>query len=139
MLSSDDLYKKAQSNTPALLAPRLDNLHDVFEHITNEDLSFLDNLNCGILTNHLKIHGATTLLYPNLLHEVASIYEDDLIIIPSSIHETLIIPFHNTPNDYTAERMNRMIQEVNETHLLDTEILSDHVYYYYRENMEITY
>ena len=135
----DDLYEKANSNTPRLLAPRLDSLHDIFEHITNEDLSFLEELNCSILTNQLKIHGATVMIYPDLLHEIADLYEDDLIIVPSSIHETLIIPAHNTPADYTDEQMNSMIREVNEIHLLDTEILSDHVYYYHRDRMEVTY
>lgn len=137
--SVEDLYEKAQINTPKLLSPRLDNLHDVFEQITDEDLSFLNELNCHILTNHLKIHGATVLMYPDLLREVAEVFEDDLIIVPSSIHETLIIPSRNTPPDYSAELMNAMIQEVNEKHLLDTEILSDHVYYYHRDTMNITY
>ncbi len=135
----EDLYEMAQINTPKLLAPRLDNLHDVFEHITNEDLPFLDELSCSILTNHLKIYGATVIVYPELLREIAEIYEDDLIIIPSSIHETLVIPNKNMPPEHSIEHINTMIQDVNETHLLDTEILSDHVYYYNREHMEITY
>ncbi len=135
----DDLYEAAKVNSPKILAPRLDNLHDVFEYITNESLPFLEELNISILTNYLKIHGATCMVYPNLLSEVAEIYEDDLIIIPSSIHEVLVFPKENIPKEYSLEHFGAMIQEVNETQLTDDEILSDHVYWYHRDTQEITY
>lgn len=135
----EDLYEKAKQNSPQLLAPRLDNLHDVFEYITNESLPFLEELNICILTNYLKIHGSTAMVYPNMLNEIAEIYEDDLIIIPSSIHEVLVIPKGNISEEYTLEHFNTMIQEVNETQLTDDEVLSDHAYWYHRDTQEITY
>lgn len=135
----EDLYEAAKVNSPKILAPRLDNLHDVFEHITNESLPFLEELNISILTNYLKVHGATCMVYPDLLGEVADIYEDDLIIIPSSIHEVLVFPKDNIPSEYSLEHFGAMIQEVNETQLTDDEVLSDHVYWYHRDTKEITY
>ena len=79
------------------------------------------------------------MVYPDLLSEVAEIYEDDLVIIPSSIHELLIVPKDNIPEEYTLEHFDAMIQEVNETQLPDDEILSDHAYWYHRDTKEITY
>lgn len=137
--TTEDLYELALENTPRLLPPRMDNLHDVFEHITHESLSFLDDLNACILTNYLRVNGATCILYPNLLAEIAEIYEDNLIIIPSSIHEVLVIPEKNIGDEYTSDSFNSLIEEVNETTLLDVEVLSDHVYLYHRDSKEITY
>ena len=138
-ISLEDLYEVAKDNSPRILAPRLDNLHDVFAYITDESLPFLEALNMHILTNYLKIHGATCMVYPGLLEEIAEVFEDDLIIIPSSIHETLVFPKDNLPEEYSIEHLNDMIQEVNETQLTDDEILSDHIYWYHRNTKEISY
>ncbi len=137
--TSDDLYEVAKENASALLPPRLDNLHDVFEYITQESLPFLEDLNIHILTNPLKINGAACMVYPNLLDEIADIYEDDVIVIPSSIHELLVFPNRNLPDGYTLEYLNSMIQEVNETQLTDDEVLSDHIYWYHRDSKSISY
>ena len=138
-VNADDLYAVAKINSPKLLPPRLDNLHDVFEHITNESLPFLEEMCICILTNHLKIHGATSMVYPGLLKEIADIYEDDVVILPSSIHELIVFPKGKLPEDYTFEYLNEMIQDINETQLADAETLSNHVYCYHRETNEITY
>lgn len=135
----DDLYEVAKVNSPKLLPPRLDYLHDVFELITNESLPFLEEMNICILTNRLKIHGATCLVYPGLLKEIADIYVDDVVILPSSIHELLVFPKGSLPEEYTFEYLNAMIQDINETQLTDAETLSDHVYCYHRDTNEITY
>ena len=135
----EDLYETALINSPRILNSRLDNLHDVFAYITEESLSFLEELNISILTNHLRVHGATCMIYPGILDEISSIYQDDIIIIPSSIHEVLVFPKNNMPEGYTYDDLDAMIQEVNETQLTDDEILSDHIYCYHRDTKEITY
>ena len=135
----DDMYETAKTNSIRILPPRLDNLHDIFEEITDESLDFLEELNINILTNPLKIFGATCMIYPDLLEDIATIYEDDMIIIPSSVHEVLIFPKNNLPDGYTLEHINTMIETVNTTELSDMEVLSDHVYYYHRNTNEITY
>lgn len=135
----DDLYEIAKRNSIKILPPRLDNLHDIFEEITDESLDFLNELEINILTNNFKIYGATCMVYPNLLEEIASIYEDDIIIIPSSVHEVLLFPKENLPEGYTLEHINTMIETVNDTELSDMEVLSDHIYCYHRNLKEITY
>lgn len=138
-VTQNDLYEVAKENSPKILPPRLDNLHDVFETITDESLDFLEELNISILTNHLKIYGATCMVYPDLLGEIADIFQDDIVIIPSSIHEVLIFPQNNLPQGYTLEYINKMIEDVNDTQLLDVEVLSTHVYLFHRDTREITY
>ena len=138
-VNADDLYEAAKTNSLQILPPRLDSLHDIFEYITDESLDFLEDLNIHILTNHVKIYGATCMVYPNLLKEIADIFEDDILIIPSSVHELLIFPKGNLPETSSIEHLNNMIEEVNDTQLLDVEVLSNHVYWYHRDTQEITY
>ena len=135
----DELYDAAKENTPVILPARLDNLHDVFEHITDESLPFLEELNISILTNRIRVHGATSMIYPGVLEEIAEIYEDDIVILPSSIHDVLVFPQSSFPEEYSLDGLNTMIQDVNETQLTDAEVLSDHLYYYHRDTKEITY
>lgn len=138
-IDTDALYEAAKMNSLKLLPPRLDNLHDIFEEITDESLDFLNELDIHVLTNPLKIFGATCMVYPNLLEEIAKIYDDDIIIIPSSVHEVLLFPKKNLPEGYTLDYINTMVETVNATELADTEILSDHTYHYHRTTKEITY
>jgi hypothetical protein len=76
--------------------------------------------------------GAGVIFYPNMLKELADYHESDLFIIPSSVHETLIIPDTNMIMD--IESLRDMICEVNRTAVADEEILSDNLYVYDREN-----
>ena len=84
-----------------------------------------------ILTNEFRTNGATTLLYEGILEEIAGMFDSDIILLPSSIHEVILVPaasgdeYLKQLDDFSA-----MVKEVNETELADEEILSDHAYYY---------
>lgn len=82
-----------------------------------------------ILTNRSRVNGAACLVYPGILREFAQKTGSNLVILPSSIHEVILIPVkENTIPD--REKFCRMICEVNETQVADTEVLSDHPYFY---------
>lgn len=129
----ETLYRIALENTPRLLPYKFENLdHLIFEE-EYESLSELHQFNMYILTNKLKIHGASCIAYPNLLKRISDFLEDNLILIPSSIHEILIIPESLTKAEYSMNDFKMMISEVNETALTDDELLSDHAYIYDRK------
>lgn len=113
-LTEEELYHLAEVNTPEILPAKV---HYCEEHF-------------AILTNEYKIMGATTLLYPGVLKEIADMLDDDLFILPSSIHEVFLIP----QLGQSISDMNRMIVEANNTIIPADEMLSDHVYLYQRED-----
>lgn len=80
-----------------------------------------------VVTNHRRINGAAVLLYQEMLKQWGERYGGDYYIIPSSIHEVLLL---KATEEDRAERLNAMVREVNETHVAPEERLSDHVYYY---------
>ena len=73
-------------------------------------------------------------MYPGLLAEIAKKLNCDLYVLPSSIHECIIMPVTEL---HTKEDLSKMVCHVNEREVLEEEILSDHVYYYDRLSDEL--
>lgn len=80
-----------------------------------------------MLSNQRRINGAAVVLYPGLLKRIGELFSGNFFIIPSSIHEVLLLK--DTLEEDT-EYLNCMVCEVNEQKVLPEEILSNHVYYY---------
>jgi hypothetical protein len=87
-----------------------------------------------VLTNDSGINGAAVILYPNTLKRVGEILEKDFYLLPSSIHEMIIIP---QQIDVQEAALYDMVSEVNQSCVAQDEILSDSVYCYEREEESI--
>jgi len=126
-ISTDDLYKAALCNTPTLFPSDFRPMCAVVNELlrvpcTGEDYN--DN-HMYVLTNSVKHLGASVILYPNLLETISVQLKEDFYLIPSSIHEFIILPCSHSPS---ARELNEMVQEINETEVPADEFLSDHVY-----------
>ena len=132
-ISQEKLYQIAMNNTPKLLPYEFESMEHILKEMTNQKFPWLDEIQMYVLTNRLKIHGACCLVYPGLLEMLSEKLDSDLVIIPSSIHEVLIIPERTTRNKYSFCEFEDMIHEVNDTQLSDDEILGDHAYLYKRD------
>lgn len=98
--------------------------------------SFVNDSSMYLLTNQTKLYGATCLLYKDILKEFTDKLDANLFIIPSSVHEVILVPVSDAlSNEYLTD----LIREVNATELSLDEALSDHVYLYTREDDAITY
>ena len=82
-----------------------------------------------VLTNKARLYGASCILYPNLLDSIADKLTCDFYLIPSSIHEVILVPESGTEDT----NLNDMVAEVNHTQVDPKEVLADHVYYYDRK------
>ena len=82
-----------------------------------------------VCTNTAKLNGAGVILYQELLQEFADRIGSDFYILPSSIHETLLIPANG---DMDLEYLRDMVRTVNRTEVAEDEVLSDSVYRYNR-------
>lgn len=86
------------------------------------------------LSSIRQITGAVTMLYPGVLQNFASSLDDDLYIIPSSIHEVMFEPVRAA--GMGVSDINKIILSVNEKLVRPEEQLSDHVYVYdHREDL----
>ena len=93
----------------------------------------LRNNQLYVLTNHRKINGAAVILYPEMLKELSNRFLGGFYIIPSSVHEVLLLK----EEEMGEERLNMMVKEVNENQVEPEEILADHVYYYVPEKQQL--
>ncbi len=87
-----------------------------------------------VLTNESRQFGASCIMYKDVLQDFSDEKESDLVIIPSSVHEVIIIPLKDCDS---FENLNDMVKEVNNDHVLLQEILSDHVYLFDRKEGRI--
>ena len=81
-----------------------------------------------ILTNQRRWNGAVQMLNKKALEDVGVLFAADYYILPSSIHETILVPAWEQTG--TARDLAQIVQEVNHTEVLPEEILSSHVYRY---------
>lgn len=140
-ISSNELYALACENTPRLLPSELRSMTSVLKELlcqidtaTLEDEELSSNYPMYVLTNSHKLHGSTCILYQNLLHDFADKLQADLYVLPSSIHEVLLIP---AVDNTSCGDLSAMVREVNSTQLSADEILSDHVYFYSRAEKKL--
>lgn len=82
------------------------------------------------MTNSAKYFGASCMIQEEKLHEFCEKIKSDLIIIPSSVHEILIVP---DKNEFEREGINEIIKDVNIKTLNEGEVLSDHAYYFEKD------
>lgn len=80
-----------------------------------------------IITNPQTVDGAGVIFYPEVMEQIGEGFQGDFFILPSSTHETLVIPDNGT-FDYRV--LEDMVQTINENEVAPEERLSDHVYHY---------
>lgn len=97
------------------------------DDIQNEMTKMQDEIPMYVLSNEQNYFGASVLYYPGVLKEISKRFQSDLIILPSSIHEVIVLPVNGKEQ---FDEMNEMIKEINKDQVADEEVLSDHLYYY---------
>jgi hypothetical protein len=124
-----ELERLATYNTPRKMPVLFKPLEDMVKDILGRENPFQEScpVPMHILTNQKLFLGASSILYPQVLWAVSQSLQDDLYIIPSSIHECIIIP---SSSPCSPGELKKMISEVNETVVNPWEILSKHVLIY---------
>ena len=90
-----------------------------------------------VLTSERQIHGAGgAMISTEMLSALAkSIGENELFIIPSSIHEILAIPCKGMDE----KGINEIIQNINQSEVAQEERLADHVYKFNANTAEFSF
>ena len=74
-----------------------------------------------------KTHGAGVLAYQNFMDQAAERVGGDFFILPSSIHEVLIVPDNGRMD---LKDLEAMVRDVNATQVAPADKLTDNVYHY---------
>ena len=135
-MDAEDLYNLAMNNTADDF--EIIPMRSVIEAIMDEESAgiIMDSaeIEMSILTNHSRLQGAVGIIHKEIIKQYMKETKAKKVwIIPSSIHETLLIPCDLMPD---MEYVKGMVKEVNATQVQPEEILSDNVYVY--DGNEIT-
>lgn len=143
--SEFDLFDLAVKNMQQFWHPTLEPIGDVLKELLKgaggekdtESVCLLDypeqwKLSMYVLSNDLRLNGATVLFYTDCLRQFAARMQKDIYILPSSIHEVLLVP---EISEMSAWDLRQIVEQVNHQIVSEEEILSNHVYrYLYKED-----
>lgn len=134
----DKLFEDAKLNTIKKLKSVIKPIEEILTdlHATvegEEDLSICSddegNSFMYVLTNSKKLNGAACILDKEMLMNFANSKHTDFYIIPSSIHEVILVP---SRDEISREALREMIRQVNSTEVEPMEVLSDSLYMFKR-------
>lgn len=117
-VKKEEIRRLAEKNTPRIYPVQIRQIVRFMYVATNEQCSL----------------GAAVMRYPDFRKKVRGMIRGDFYILPSSIHEVILVPesFGLEP-----ERMQEMVKEINQTGVAPEEVLSDSVYYFDGEEIRI--
>ena len=110
-VEKEEIRRLAEKNTPRIYPVQIRQIVRFMCVATNEQCSL----------------GAAVMRYPDFREKVRGMIRGDFYILPSSIHEVLLIP---VDEDVSAWDMRQVVETVNHQIVSDEEILSNHVYRY---------
>ena len=73
------------------------------------------------------------MFYDNVLEEFAEKMQDDIYILPSSLHEVILVP----RKGLEPGNLRSIVEDVNKTVVTKEEVLGENVYLYERKLKEI--
>lgn len=120
-----ELIRLSEQNTPRLLEWEIQDMASVVEE--NAHLPSEDCYPMLILSNKSHLNGAGCILYKDLLKNLSRKLDMDFFILPSSVHEVILLP---TKTKDAMGELSAMVKEINAAEIAREDILSDHAYYY---------
>lgn len=140
-MSADDLMGYAMKNAPVMFPEKFMNMESVVNDLCMvrgesecDDSSSKIEIPMYVLTNESGFNGASAILYSKNLEKLAERYNSNLYILPSSIHEVILLPQCEYDD---IKGLRELVKEVNENHVELIERLSDNVYLYNAKKKKI--
>ena len=138
-----ELHQLALSNYNRLLPVKFGNLNQFLLNHGLVKREYCTALSDGdmsdslyFLSNDYLMNGAVLMTCKNLMDEIADFFQEDFYIIPSSIHEVLVVPESKVPSQ---KELDLLVQEVNQDYLDPGDYLSDHAYHYSKSGQNTGY
>ncbi len=134
-ISEDELWENIGENAAKTAPPKISGLMDIIENATGYETECDAFSGVCVVSNESGHLGAGAVFYPGLLKGLSEDFESDLYIIPSSIHECIVIPDPGFVMD--PANLREIIHEVNTTTVSEEDVLSDNLYRYEYESDKV--
>lgn len=143
-ISQERLFADARKNTKNKLRVEIKGMNEIIWEMMEEKVSRMDikevkralehaekKIPMYVMTLKGKYFGAACICQNEALIQFAEKVGKSFFILPSSIHELILIPDEGRE---TPEGLKKMVREVNRSHVAVEEQLSDNVYYFEKES-----
>lgn len=120
-----DLHEKMRENFIADM--KKDGLPDEVIEVLLEEFPESNDHGMTVVTNDVGVNGAAVIFYPGVMDKMAEMVEGDFFVLPSSVHETIILPDRG---EFSPEYLANMVAEINATQVETWDRLTDEVYHY---------
>lgn len=131
-ITVNELYNQALFNTPRLFPPTISSMSCILESLDPEHLHYdpaLPETPFYVLTNKNGINGAACILYKDTIKNFAEGMDRNILILPSSIHEVLLLP---DDEQLSYSDLAHLVTFINQTEVPAQDRLSNQVYRYSR-------
>lgn len=138
-ISEEDLFNEAMYNMEN--SEKICSMADVLHRILKDDTVPLpdfvtDECPMYILRNKSGPNGAIQMIRERVMERASDLIGGDYIIIPSSVHEILLVPVKGHEGKETE--LAKLVSEMNCSEITEEEILSFHVYRYSRADRKVS-
>ena len=144
-VNRNQLYKDALENSSFIAPVMIDNLGELVGRMeieemeargaseeeirkTEERIYVESQYNpMFVVTNETLLYGGSAIFYPGVMDELGEVLNGDFFILPSSVHETLVVPDNGR---ISCHELKAMVMAINEKEVAPEDRLADEVYHY---------
>lgn len=138
-VSEEELHRTAKSNCGRFQPVKIRCMEDLLYELGRKiGVEVFEARACHpflfVMTNTKGMFGAVSMVFEEELECFANRIGNSFYILPSSVHEVILVP---DCKEFCVEYFANMVKEINETQVEATEVLSDSIYFYDRETKSI--
>ena len=142
-ITAEQLHEDAMKSSPRVMAPEVSSIGALIDEMYQKNILMLtpderemlqetlqessEMPTFFVVTNTERIDGAGVIFYPEFMDNMGELLGNDFFILPSSIHEMLVLP---DDGQVDAEMLRDMVKEVNATQVAPAERLTNDVYHF---------
>lgn len=143
-ITKEQLFRDAEENSPVLLPAQIERMDDVIAKLffaldtegagisQDEMAEMMDSMGKPeeqmlVVSNEKRMNGAAAIFYPGIMEQIGELIKGDYFILPSSTHETILIPDNGR---YLSKELDDMVKAVNQSQVAPKDRLSDKAYHY---------
>ena len=140
----DSLFDLAIKNSRRLFPEIITSLYDILKkhsfRTLSKEIAFSKLVPIHVVTSSRGTGGAAAIFYPQVADLLCAEFNDDILILPSSIHEVLVLPLNACKLlGRSADDLKSLVKMVNLEEVAPEDQLSDNVYIYRKEEKKFDY
>ena len=137
-ITAEQLHEDAMNSSPHIMPQEVSSIGMIREFLEQDPFMMSSEENdmlqesepapsFYVVTNQKKLDGAGVIFYPGMMEYLGSLFCQDYFILPSSIHEMIVLPDNG---ENIVNELKMMVSEINATQVTPSERLTDEVYHF---------